>query len=410
MFAIMPSVVDGQSDEDSVLRSGVAKLTELLGLGWEVAPLAMGAPVGGNTVAGVTTHPNMVWTVRHSTGGGGQGQVLLEAVAELSPARAETLLAVQVALMQQLSGQVAVLILAPWLSPRTRAVLERRGFGYLDLTGNVSFHLALPPVRITTTGAQRNPVPSAETRRGLSGAKAGRLVRVLVDFAPPYTARELVEAANISEGYLSRLLDVMSDEALIIRDGRKIVGTDWVGLLHARARTYRVLRANLVVPMVARRGRGHVLEALAAPAMQDRAVLTGSVPAQVLAPTAVGGQVMIYVRPGPHEVDEVAAHLGLLRSSERSAADASGAVLLLQAQNNTPFDRTAPLEGEPLIQRVALSQLVLDCLGGPGRMPAEGQALLQLMQNSVDAWRQPTLPDPALPDPALPDLPGESTA
>ncbi len=31
-----------------------------------------------------------------------------------------------------------MLVVASWLSPRTREVPDGRGFGYLDLTGNVS--------------------------------------------------------------------------------------------------------------------------------------------------------------------------------------------------------------------------------------------------------------------------------
>jgi len=368
-------------------------LGELLGEGWEVAPVHMAAPVGGNAVAGPNTYADMVWTVRHTSWGGGHGQVLVEAVGDLSPARAETILADRAQLMRQLMGQVAVLVVAPWLSPRTRAALERRGFGYLDLTGNVSFHLALPPVHIATAGAQRNPVSSPHTHRGLSGAKAGRLVRVLVDFKPPYTARELAGVAEISEGYISRLLDAMTDEALITRAGRDIVEVDWVGLLEARSRSYKFLRANLVVPTVARRGRSHVLNALAEPSMKGRAFLTGSVAAQAVAPVAVGGQLMLYVRPGPHEIDNVAADLGLLRSAE--PVEGSDGVLLLQAPNYGPLDRLVALEGAPMVQRVGLSQLALDCLGGPGRMPAEGEALLRHMRDTVESWREPHLPEPA---------------
>lgn len=39
---------------------------------------------------------------------------------------------------------------------------------------------------------------------------------------------------------------------------------------------------------------------------------------------------------------------------------------------------------------VGLSQLVLDCLSGPGRLPAEGEALLEWMTNHEDEWRGPS--------------------
>jgi hypothetical protein len=381
---------DVKTGEAQALREGMDRLKEILGQEWEVLPLNVVAPVGGNYVADPDTDMDIIWTIRNSTGGGSYGQVLVEATSELTPAVAERVLTPQVNLMRRLHGQVAVLVIAPWLSPRTRTILERRGFGYLDLTGNVSLRLNQPAVMIKTEGAQRNPNPAKPGRRGLSGPQAGRLVRVLVDFKPPYFAKDLAVAAGISEGYVSRLLDTMADEALITREGRVIVEADWVGLLRARAQVYKVLRANHVVPMVARQGRSGVLEGLAHPSMRGQAAVTGPVAAHAVAPTAVGGQLMIYVRPGPHIIDEVAKHLALLRGDPEVGA--SSDVLLLAPMSESVFDRTEPLEGTPGVERVGLSLLVLDCLGGSGRMPAEGEALLTHMIDNVDAWRTHRVP------------------
>jgi hypothetical protein len=39
------------------------------------------------------------------------------------------------------------------------------------------------------------------------------------------------------------------------------------------------------------------------------------------------------------------------------------------------------------IRWVAPSQVVLDCLGGTGRMPQEGEAVLEWMTENEEAWR-----------------------
>jgi len=187
---------------------------------------------------------------------GSFGVVLVEAARNLAPVDARDRLAPQVRLMRQLMGESAVLVIVPWLSPRTREVLETNGFGYLDLTGNISFRLRRPLVFLRQPGADRDPNPPSRGRHGLAGARAGNLVRLLVDVAPPYRAGELAATSGISLPWVGRLLEAMEAQALIRRDGRTVVDTDWVGLLRERAATIDLLKMNNAVPMVAPAGHG----------------------------------------------------------------------------------------------------------------------------------------------------------
>ncbi|RMI37446.1 hypothetical protein EBN88_19080 [Streptomyces triticirhizae] len=43
------------------------------------------------------------------------------------------------------------------------------------------------------------------------------------------------------------------------------------------------------------------------------------------------------------------------------------------------------------LRYVGPSQLVLDCLAGPGRMPAEGETVLGFMARDESAWRESDL-------------------
>jgi hypothetical protein len=53
------------------------------------------------------------------------------------------------------------------------------------------------------------------------------------------------------------------------------------------------------------------------------------------------------------------------------------------------FERPRLIDGVP---HVALSQLAIDCLSGPGRMPAEGEAVLDYMVQTENSWRVNRLP------------------
>jgi hypothetical protein len=87
---------------------------------------------------------------------------------------------------------------------------------------------------------------------------------------------------------------------------------------------------------------------------------------------------MLYVDHKPHAVDEWADQLGLIRVDE--GAD----VLIIRASDKAVFDRCRIVDG---IVHVAHSQLVLDCLSGSGRMPAEGEAVLEMMIKDERRWR-----------------------
>lgn len=364
-------------EERALLEQGVERLRGTLGEGWRVR-LSAGR--------GSSNRLDASLEVGRPSSSSPFTEVLVEARSNLTPAAVVTSLSHHVERIRRSRGDdAAVLVIAPWLSPRTREVLDEHRLNYLDLTGNVSIRLHDPAVLIKTEGQQRDPRPQPRGRRGLSGARAGRLVRELVDFHEPRRASELAEATGLSEGYVSRLLDSMSDEALIRRGKNRVISkVDWQGLLPARAASYQLMKVTHVLPTIARPGRERVLDALRQDRTRHQVLATGTFAAAGFAPMAVGGALMLYVPPGPHVPTEVAQDLGLLRV-DQSGAD----VLLLQPMNHGPLDRPHPkrIDGVPI---VGLSQLVLDCLSGPGRMPAEGEAVLDWMSAHEHAWRRPS--------------------
>lgn len=60
---------------------------------------------------------------------------------------------------------------------------------------------------------------------------------------------------------------------------------------------------------------------------------------------------------------------------------------MLKPSNRSRFDRTRSFG---TTQHVALSQLAIDCLSGPGRLPAEGDAVISYMieTEETEGWRK----------------------
>lgn len=366
------------SDEETRLEKGLDALRGLLGPEWEVS--VQPEPAGQGDVGA-----DAIVQLR-ATGDSTIAQLLVETKPSLTPLIVREQLAPKAALMRRLQHYTQPLVITEALTERTKQELRQHNIGYLDLLGNVWLRISRPAVVILADSPQRAPRAASATtsaRPKLAGPRAGQLVRLLADVAPPYQATELTAATGISKGYVSKLLETMEDLLLIRRKGREVIEVDWQGLLRARAEQLSVLRHNPFVGMIAPNGPGPVLESVRALLDKgEQIALTGSYAARQIAPLAVGGQVMLYVPATPNGPYELGERLGLLPAEE--GAD----ILLLRAHDDVVFERTRIAGG---VRQVALSQLVLDCLSGPGRMPAEGEAVLSYMIDNEPEWRIPEI-------------------
>lgn len=351
------------SPVENSLSKGLQALRDLLGGAWEVTLRADPTAAARST----TRHVDALVELK-PTSDGHVAQLLVDVRDGVTPRTVETELLPKLDLLRQVNHYTSPLVISPWISPRVQELLREHDINYLDFTGNVSLRTPRPTIVIRTQGDARSPrsVNRRSEKATLAGPKVGKLVRLLADVSPPYRAGELAEAARLSLPYVSRLLGTLEDQLLIRRQGRIITTVDWVQLLRARAEQLNLLRHNPYVGMVSPNGIDATLATLRGMTGEERGrvAVTGSYAAHSVAPLAVGGQLMLYVPHGPHTPDDLGDRLGLLR------VDQGANVLLLRAHDEVVFARTADMKG---LRRVALSQLVLDCLSGPGRMPAEGR-------------------------------------
>ncbi len=282
--------------------------------------------------------------------------------------------------LRTLSFNAPILVVSEWLSPRTRELLEEQGVNYLDLTGNALLRLEDPALFIRSAGAARAPRAVSRGSVRLRGPKAARVLRLLVDVRPPAGVREIASSCSVAASYVSRLLDALDREALIERSGRgRVESVDVPRLLRRWAEVYDVLEPGRTATYVAPRGVKQALGQIRGLAPElGRVAITGSVAASRLAPVAAPALLVAYC----DDLEAVARALGLL------PATAGGDVALLRPYDSVVWERCSVEDG---LRYVAPSQAAVDCLTGNGRMPAEGEALIDWMIENEASWRLPSL-------------------
>jgi DNA-binding transcriptional ArsR family regulator len=309
--------------------------------------------------------------------------IAVEERQSVTPRTVLDLLSPRVQTARNMGAHLPLLVVTPWLSKRTQDLLAEQDLSYIDLTGNALLRVDNPPFYLQTMGSERNPAPKERGKAQVRGPKAARLIRLLIDVRPPYKVGELASAAGLGPGYVSRLLDTLYDEALIERSPRgPVERVDIVGLIHRWASSYDVLDTNRAEPFIAHRGIDGVLDELSNyPAEEPRFAITGSLAAVRLAPITAPTLLLAYC-DGP---EVLARDLGLLPASE--GAD----VILLKPFDPVVWRRNTTESG---LRFVAPAQVAIDCLTGTGRMPAEGESVLNWMTTNEKPWRLLGLPDP----------------
>lgn len=306
--------------------------------------------------------------------------IIVEEKRSVSPRSVLSQLFPRVKTARSLGAHLPLLVIAPWLSERTQALLAKEDINYLDLTGNALLLIDNPPFFLQTMGARRNPSPTERGGAKLRGAKASRVIRLLLDVRPPYGVLEIAEATGLNRGYVSRLLETLYREGLIEREPRgPVEGVDVPALVRRWAESYDTFRTNRAEGFIGATGLERLLVRLAEdPGLGTRAVITGPFAASRLAPVASPALLLLYYDPP----QLLAADLDLLPAEEGAN------VMILKPFDRVVFDRTRIEES---LRYAAPSQVAVDCLSGNGRMPAEGEALLEWMAAEESSWRLPSL-------------------
>jgi hypothetical protein len=118
------------ASEQELLEAAVDRLRALLPEDFQVESVTdePGAPVAAGEATWLLVAPHY------------QAELLVHARLSFGPRDVERMSGAS-GMLRRVLGNRTVLIIAPWLSPRTRASLEAREWSYLDLTGNVRLQM-----------------------------------------------------------------------------------------------------------------------------------------------------------------------------------------------------------------------------------------------------------------------------
>ncbi len=264
------------------------------------------------------------------------------------------------------------LLVADYVSRRTREVLRANGIGYADPTGNIHIELARPPLLIELEGADKNPRYEDRPIRSLRGPAAASVIRALCDFRPPYGVRELAQRAGSSTASVSRIVSFLDGEALLTRTPKgSVEDVDWAGVLRRWAVDYDFSTSNQARLALEPRGLSALLRNVQG---LDRYAVTGSLAATRVAPIAAPALASVYV-------DDLRTAMEVLGLRE---VPTGSNVMLVRPKSPVAFERVWERDG---IRYAALPQVAVDLLTSPGRGPSEGEALIQWMAGNENAWR-----------------------
>jgi hypothetical protein len=251
-------------------------------------------------------------------------------------------------------------------------VIAGRGVSYIDSTGNMRLQSDRPALYILTNGADKDPWPDDQPLKSLRGRGAGRALRAIVDFRPPFGVRELAGRASVSPATLARVIDLLARDALLTRDARgRVNDVDWNGCLRRWSKDYEFATSNQTTAFVAQRGLSDLTSKLAT--VKWRYALTGSLAAgsfSAVAPARIG---MLYV-------DDVET---AVRQLDLREVDSGTNVLIAEPFDPVVFDRATRRDGLIL---ASPTQIVADLLTRSGRMPSEGDELLVWMRDNERVW------------------------
>ena len=269
-----------------------------------------------------------------------------------------------------------ILVVTPYLGQSARDELAREGISFVDLTGNIRFVLRKPAVFIEAQGSNRNPLRENVPLKSLKGRGAGRVVRGLLDYQPPFGIRRLSSEIKTSAASISRVVDLLEREAIVNRDSPRgqILSVNWEHLLRRWIRDYDFMGANKMKTYLEPRGIPEALSKLIKAHFQY--AITGSFAAARYAPVTQSRLLAIYV-----DYPELVEEQLQLRNAETGSN-----VLLGRPFDPVVFERT---ETSDQLVYARVSQVAADLLTGTGRNPSEGEGLIAWMKENEDKWRIP---------------------
>lgn len=114
-------------------------------------------------------------------------------------------------------------VIAPYISPESRAILRSQGQGWMDLAGNC--FLSFSGIHIEVEKTDVNPFGARRKQRSVFSPKSSRILKVLLAERRPLRGNEVASRAHVSTAQVSKIREVLIDREWATSDpsGLKIV-------------------------------------------------------------------------------------------------------------------------------------------------------------------------------------------
>ena len=361
--------------ETKLIEAAVEEISSHLPPQWLLLDRERGAAVRSPQES--TRMIDAVWELRGPDGL--SSDILVEVKVNLVEPRLVSSVASQLkALANSRHEQAGVtptgMLVSTYLSPLARERLAEAGISYADSTGNIRFTVDRPAVYIETQGADKNPFRDERPLQSLKGGRTARVVRGLLDYRTPFGTRELAAKTASSAAMISRVSSLLGPDEIVTKESPRgrFDSVDWEALARRWAIDYDFTSSNTLTMWLEPRGTRTLFARLLDTGI--RYAVTGSFAAYRLAPIAEPRLAALYV----DDFDTAAQSLGL------RPAETGGNVLLMRPFDPVAFERAEYDDG---ITYARVTQVLLDLMKGPGRGPAEAEALLEWMRENEDIWR-----------------------
>lgn len=264
------------------------------------------------------------------------------------------------------------LVAVPYMSRGGREICERAGVAWLDLSGNA--RIVAPGLRIQVSGEPNRFIRPGRKASAFAPV-ASRVARwLLIGPEREASQREIAEAVNLSEGYVSRIVGRLIDDRLATKDTNgKIHARDPDLLLDAWRDDYEFERHHIIRGHIAMRSGPEVLRYLVEILGERGAhfAATGLAAAWLFTRQASFRLVTVYLDQSPSAE--------LLRQARFRTEPRGANVWLVLPKDLGVFDGARTVDG---VQCVHPIQAYLDLKGHPERAEEAAAELRRLWPGS----------------------------
>lgn len=107
-------------------------------------------------------------------------------------------------------------VLAPYISPESRAILRGQGQGWFDLAGNCL--ISFDGIHLEVVKSDVNPFTTKRKQRSIFSPKSGRILKLLLSESRPLKGIDIASRTYVSAAHVSKVREALLDREWAVSD------------------------------------------------------------------------------------------------------------------------------------------------------------------------------------------------